>query len=89
MGLYIVRLQKKLSKKQKNIEPIIFMNTPIDDLQKDVIGITSSVNAIVQAIKDGAKMIGVIAEYGTGKSSLTELLIKKEKLCLHLNNVQY
>ena len=63
----------------KPIEPIIFMNTPIEDASKDAIGIQASVNAVEQAINEGAKMIGVIAEYGAGKSSLTELLIKRSK----------
>ncbi|MFR6395721.1 MAG: hypothetical protein ACLUNT_01990 [Eubacterium ventriosum] len=34
----------------------------------DVIGISSSVDAINIALEDGAKMVGVVAEYGTGKS---------------------
>lgn len=64
----------------KEIKPIVFMNTPIDKKKKDAIGIQASVNAIQQAISEGAKMIGVIAEYGAGKTSLTELLIKKKRL---------
>lgn len=66
-------------KRHKSIKPIIFMNTPIEKTKKDAIGIHASVNAIRRAIKEGAKMIGIIAEYGAGKTSLTELLVKKQK----------
>lgn len=66
-------------KRHNSIKPIIFMNTPIEKTKKDAIGIHASVNAIRRAIKEGAKMIGIIAEYGAGKTSLTELLVKKQK----------
>lgn len=64
--------------KDKKYEPIIFLNTPIKEEDKDAIGITASVEMIKSAIKNDAKMIGVIAEYGAGKSSLTEMLAKPE-----------
>lgn len=64
---------------KKIISPIIFMNTPIEDSSKDAIGVHASVSAIENAIHNGAKMIGVIAEYGAGKTSLTELLIRRRK----------
>lgn len=67
-----------MAKEEKNYEPIIFMNTPIMNKDDDVIGISSSVDAINIALEDGAKMVGVVAEYGTGKSSLTEMLIKSK-----------
>lgn len=67
-----------MAKEEKNYEPIIFMNTPIMNKNDDVIGISSSVDAINIALEDGAKMVGVVAEYGTGKSSLTEMLIKSK-----------
>lgn len=64
--------------KDNEIEPIIFLNAPIKKKEKDAIGITSSVEMIKTAINSDAKMIGVIAEYGAGKSSLTELLAKSK-----------
>ena len=67
-------------KQNKQIDPIIFMNTPISDDKDDVIGINSSVDSIKHAIENDAKMIGIIADYGSGKSSLTETLIKDKKL---------
>ena len=67
-----------MAKEEKNYEPIIFMNTPIMNKKEDVIGISSSVEAINVALEDGARMVGVVAEYGTGKSSLTEMLMKSK-----------
>ena len=64
--------------KDKKYEPIIFLNTPIKEEDKDAIGISSSVEMIRSAINNDAKMIGVIAEYGAGKSSLTEMLAKSK-----------
>ncbi len=63
---------------EKNYDPIIFMNMPITNKEDDVIGISTSVKAINNAIEDGAEMIGIIAEYGTGKSSLTEMLMESD-----------
>jgi hypothetical protein len=36
-----------MAKEEKNYEPIIFMNTPIMNKDDDVIGISSSVDAIL------------------------------------------
>lgn len=55
-------------------EPIVFMNSPISDESNDVIGINSAVQSIKKATNEGATMVGVIADYGSGKSSLTEIL---------------
>lgn len=59
--------------------PIVFMNTPINSKNDDIIGMTSAVDSIENAIQHGAQLIGVIANYGAGKSSLTEMLSKKRK----------
>lgn len=66
----------KKNAKDKKYEPIIFLNAPIKEEDKDAIGISSSVEMIKSAINNDAKMIGVIAEYGAGKSSLTGMLAK-------------
>ena len=57
----------------------IFVNNPINDDKQDVLGIKTYVNRINQAIDDGANIIGVIGDYGTGKSSLIELIKRKHK----------
>ena len=58
----------------KKIEPIVFVNNPISKVEEDVVGLETSVDTIIEALKDNANMIGVIADYGTGKSSVTEIL---------------
>ena len=63
--------------KDNHISPIIFVNNPIADAKDDVIGFSSQVETIKNSIKNGATMIGLIADYGTGKSSMTTML-KKE-----------
>lgn len=68
-----------LNKKEKQTtvaknDSIVFVNKPVTEPSCDVIGFDAQVNTIQKAIDNGATMIGVIADYGTGKSSMTELL---------------
>ncbi len=60
--------------KKKQYSPIVFVNNPVKDSEHDVIGFDAQVKTLQDAIDGGATMIGVIADYGTGKSSMTELL---------------
>ena len=60
-------------------EPVVFVNNPISDSKHDVLGFESQIKTIDAAIKSGATMIGIVADYGTGKSSMTELLIHECK----------
>lgn len=60
-----------------NKAPIVFVNNPISSMEEDVVGLGTSVNTIIEAIDNDANMIGVVADYGTGKSSVTELLSNK------------
>lgn len=71
--------QDKKHEEQDNkiFDPIVFVNNPLNTEEKDVIGLNSVIASIKAAINKGAKMIGVIADYGTGKSSLIELLARK------------
>ncbi len=64
---------------QNNNASLVFVNRPIDEEKDDIVGFSSQVSTICESIKDGATMIGVVADYGTGKSSLTELLAKTVK----------
>lgn len=59
------------------VEPIVFVNNPIQQEEKDAIGFSTQVEAILNAIGNGATMIGIIADYGTGKTSMTEMLGKR------------
>ena len=62
----------------KRVNPIVFVNNPIKSNDDDVVGFSSQVETISEAIDNGgATMIGVIADYGTGKSSMTEMLKNK------------
>lgn len=55
--------------------PIVFINKPAENYSQDVVGFKSQVEMIHQAIDNGANMIGVIADYGTGKSTISEILV--------------
>ena len=48
-------------------EKIVYINKTVDDVNKDYLGIEPQVDSIIAAVDNGAKMIGVIADYGSGK----------------------
>ena len=58
----------------ESIKPLVFVNRPINDPKNDIVGFLPQVNTICEAITNGSTMIGVVADYGTGKSSMTALL---------------
>lgn len=58
----------------KEYEPIVFVNKPISDDTKDIVGFKSQIDTIKMAINNGANMIGIIADYGTGKSTISDML---------------
>lgn len=60
---------------QPEYAPIVFVNKPAENYSQDVVGFKSQIEMIHQAIENGANMIGVIADYGTGKSTISEILI--------------
>lgn len=71
---------KKKSKIEiEKYQPIVFVNNPITDSTEDVIGFDSQVETIQCAIDNGANMIGIIADYGSGKSSMAEMLSLSEQ----------
>ena len=76
---------KILAKREKaKLQPLVFVNKPIEDSAHDIVGFSTQIDTICEAIKDGSTMIGVVANYGTGKSSLTELLsssVTKKPFC--------
>ena len=76
----------ELVKEQNEKEnTIIFINKPIKDETEDVLGINSYAKRINKAIDEGANIIGVIGDYGTGKSSLIELIKKKHNNTVNVN----
>ena len=74
--------KKDINKEAETYKPIVFVNNPIKDQKDDIVGFESQVETLECAINEGANLIGVIADYGTGKSSLTDILsisLRKKK----------
>ena len=67
-------------------EPIVFVNKPASNYEQDVVGFKPQVETIKQAIQTGASMIGVIADYGTGKSTISDILVSEVFNNRHLYN---
>jgi hypothetical protein len=61
------------------VPQIVLVNKPVSEIQQDLLGYTSQTNAIKKAIQNGANLIGVIADYGTGKSCLTDMICLDDK----------
>ena len=64
-------------KSKDNDLNLIFLNTPISDKCQDVIGVGKYVEKLNSAIDAGAQMIAVTSPFGSGKSSISELLEQK------------
>ena len=62
---------------QKLTPKVLFMNKPISEATADEIGVGVYVDYLESAIEKGADMIAIISGFGTGKSSLIELLKTK------------
>ena len=60
-------------------QKIVYVNKEISSYDDDFIGMASQVESIEAAIEEGASMIGVIADYGSGKSSIGELIDGRKK----------
>lgn len=78
-------LQKRKSANGQIKQPTIallerqmpYINKPISDAKADEIGMDVYVDYLESAIEQGASMIAVVSRFGTGKSSLIELLKRK------------
>ena len=55
------------------------LERPINNKADDLFNITSYVDDLEKAINDGAKFIAIDGEYGSGKSSLVNMLSVREK----------
>lgn len=58
---------------------LIFLNDSVDNKTDDVIGFDSYVNKLSDAIEADAQMIAVTSPFGSGKTSIIDLLIKKRE----------
>lgn len=56
------------------------LENPIKNKKDDIFGYDYEVKRIKNAIDEDANVIGIVSEYGSGKSSLIELLIRR--LCI-------
>ncbi len=66
-------------RKEKEIKPIIFQNKPITSEEKDLFDYSYQKQVLESAIENDARIIGIVGDYGTGKSSITKLLEKSRK----------
>ena len=64
----------KMAEESSKYSPIVFLNAPVKSEDMDAIGIDTTVELINSAISSGATMIGLLADYGAGKSSVTDYL---------------
>ena len=56
----------------------VYINKEIQDQAEDYIGFSAQTDSISEAIEKGAKMIAIVGDYGSGKSSLVELVSQKK-----------
>lgn len=61
----------------KPVKPILFLNSPVEDIDADIIGMEPYVEQLNAAIDAGAQVIAVTSPFGAGKTSLIELLKKR------------
>ena len=64
---------------KNNNDTLIFLNSPIDDFEADIIGMKPYVEQLDTAVDKGAQMIAVTSPFGAGKSSLIELFRRSSK----------
>lgn len=58
---------------------MIFLSNSIDDIEKDIIGFDTYAEKLNSAIEEGAQMIAITSPFGSGKTSVVELLKKRRK----------
>lgn len=60
---------------EKSIEEkLYFQDYPVNDYKDDYVGFEEEVRMIEEGIESDSKILGLISEYGSGKSSIIELL---------------
>jgi len=69
-------ISSKKKRKNTTFAPVVFNNTPITNYKHDIFGFKEYVKIIDKAIQTGSTLIGIIGDYGSGKSSLTEICQK-------------
>lgn len=79
MGLLKNKNEIKSTENMKENKSVIFVNKPIEDDKEDLIGIESYMKRVEKAINEGSNVIGIVGDYGIGKSSLIRLIKNKYK----------
>lgn len=60
-----------------NNEKMIYLNTPITTKENDIIGLSVCADKLSDAIDEGAQMIAITSPFGSGKTSIIDLLQEK------------
>ncbi len=68
---------KKPPKGTNTDENLLFLNLPISTETEDVIGLGSYAESLSDAIDSGAQMVAITSPFGSGKTSVIELLQEK------------
>lgn len=86
-----MKIIRQLLKKNKNIETnnttteekdiVLFNNSPIGKSNNDIFDLSIKAQAVKKAIDEKANTVALIGEYGSGKSSLTNILYEDNKEC--------
>lgn len=79
MGLFKKKNEIKNNENTEENKSVIFVNKPITDDKEDLIGIESYIKRVEKAIDEGSNVIGIVGDYGIGKSSLIRLIKNKYK----------
>lgn len=84
---YFRRLTRR--KNIKEVDNLTYLNKPISGEEWDGIGVSPYVDNLESAIRSGASLIAVISQFGTGKSSVMEMLKKRYFGTEKLDGVDY
>lgn len=81
----ILKVQKVICDMKFKKRKQVILNQPLEDEANDWVGVKVYVDKLEAAINNGAKMIAVISDFGSGKSSLLAMYRKRiKKGILHL-----
>lgn len=72
-------MRKNQKSDAEEMKPIIFQNKPIEEENKDLFDFSYQKKVLSTAIESNARIIGIVGDYGTGKSSITKLLEKDRR----------
>ncbi|MDR1195325.1 MAG: hypothetical protein LBL00_02495, partial [Endomicrobium sp.] len=64
----------------KSVKPVVYVNKNINKLTDDFVGFDTQVESLNNAINNGASMIGVVGDYGSGKSSLGNMIATQKRI---------